>query len=140
MVAVRVMQPAVDDVVEVIAMRDGLVAAAGAVDMAALAAGGDAVVTAIRIGRAHLDDVLVVVRLAAHLVRMMQVAIVQVVHVVAVADGLVAAAGAVLVVVMRMGLAGLGHRSGFQGLVLGQVCSRGRMLALGAGVGLSGGP
>jgi hypothetical protein len=37
--------------------------------------------------------------------------------VLAVAHGLVAAAGAVLVVVMRMGLAGLGHWPVFQGRV-----------------------
>jgi hypothetical protein len=52
--------------------------------------------------------------------------------VVAVAEGVVAAAGAVLVVMMRMGLAGLGHRSGFQGLVFGQVSRR---AGPGAGVG-----
>jgi hypothetical protein len=95
MSAVRMMQVPGDKVVDVIAVRDGLVSAARAVDMA-LGVTSAAVRRRARgrIGRADLEDALV------------DVAIVPVV-VVAMADGEVAAVSAVDVIVIRMG--GVAH-------------------------------
>jgi hypothetical protein len=96
---VRVMQVAVHEVVDMIAMGDGFVPATGAVDVAlgvtsagvrGRADGG--------IGRANLEDALVDVPI----VTMVEVAIVEVVDVVAMADSAVAAVGAVDVIVIRM--------------------------------------
>jgi hypothetical protein len=109
-VAVRMMQAPVDDVIDVVAMWDCLVPAAGAVHVAALLARGDALVAAVGVGLADLDHVFVVVQFAVDLVRMVQVAVVEIIDVVTMADGLVAATGTVLVIVVGMGLTGLGHR------------------------------
>jgi hypothetical protein len=65
--------------------------------------------TLVGVGVAYLNCVLVVVHLALHLVAMVQVAVVQIVQVVTVANGLVAASRAVLVDVARMDLVVLGH-------------------------------
>ena len=74
--AVRVMQVAVDEVVGVVAVRNGLVTAGRAVDVRdVVAAAGVRRRAGIRVGRAHCDDVLVDVRL----VQVVQVAVVQVV-------------------------------------------------------------
>jgi hypothetical protein len=108
-VTVWVMQAPVDDEVDVVAMRDRLVPAAGPVHMATLVAGSYVMLTLVGVGVAYLDGVLVVVHLAVHLVAMVQVAVVQIVQMVAVANGLVAASRAVLVDVVRMDLAVLGH-------------------------------
>jgi hypothetical protein len=78
-VTVWVMQAPVDDVVDVVAMRDGLVPAAGPVHMATLVAGSYVMLTLVGVGVAYLDGVLVVVHLAVHLVAMVQVAVVQIV-------------------------------------------------------------
>ena len=101
---VRVMQVPGDEVVDVIAMRDRFVTATRAVDVALgvtsaavrRRAGG-------RIGRADLGDALVDVPIVA----VVEVAIVEVVDVVAMTDGEVAAVGAVDVIVIRMG--GVAH-------------------------------
>jgi hypothetical protein len=106
-VAVRVVEVALDQVVDVVAVRDRLVPAARTVDVPGL------VRAAVVVGRAacrklagDLEDVLVDVRL----VRAVQVPAVQVVDVVAVLHGRVAAAGAVDVAVLAMLLAGHGWR------------------------------
>ena len=102
--AVRMMQVPGDKVVDVIAVRDGLVSAARAVDMA-LGVTSAAVRRRARgrIGRADLEDALVDVAI----VPVVEVAIVEVVDVVAMADGEVAAVSAVDVIVIRMG--GVAH-------------------------------
>lgn len=104
MSAVRMMQVPGDKVVDVIAVRDGLVSAARAVDMA-LGVTSAAVRRRARgrIGRADLEDALVDVAI----VPVVEVAIVEVVDVVAMADGEVAAVSAVDVIVIRMG--GVAH-------------------------------
>jgi hypothetical protein len=100
MVAVRMMQAPANDVVHVVSVGDGLVPAVWAVHMAARLAVGDAPLAAVGVGLADLDHVLIVVHLAIHLVRVVQMAVMQVVEVVTMADGLVTAAGAVFVVVI----------------------------------------
>ena len=96
-VAMRVMQAAVDDVVDVVAVGNGFVAAAGAVNVARLVAfAGLAGRAAVRIGFGHANDVLVDVIA----MRVVQVTIVHIVDMAFVADGGMAAAGAVGVVVM----------------------------------------
>jgi hypothetical protein len=94
-VAVRVVQVAVDEVVDVVAVGDRFVAAAGAVHVAGLVAaaarGAGVQPSGFLVGvtsRLVLVDVVTV--------RVMQVAVVQVVDVVAVPDRGVAAVGAVL--------------------------------------------
>jgi hypothetical protein len=97
MIAVRVVQVTVDKIIDVISMRHRLMPAPRAMHMPGLvtAAAGRAL---IGIFRAHLDDMLIHV-LA---VRMMEMAIMQIVDVIAVANGRVATAGAMFVVVVRM--------------------------------------
>ena len=99
MIAVRVMKVAADVIIDVIAVRNRLVAAAGAVDMArvmtAAAMVGGAVVG---VGARHLDHVLVHVTLMG----VVQVTVVQIVGVVAVAHGEVPLARPVLVSVVRV--------------------------------------
>ena len=93
----RVVQVAIDEVVNVVAMRYGFVAAAGAVYMSRFVAvavmiwGAD-----VRVGGADGDAVFIDVVA----VRMVQVAIVQVIDVAFVFDGGVTAACAVLVFVV----------------------------------------
>ena len=94
---VGVVQVAVDEVVDVIAVRHRLVAAARAVHVAAVVAGGRLGVSVGVLSR-HLVRVLL--DLGAVLV--LQVALVQVVDVVTMLDGGVAAAGAVLVGVVAV--------------------------------------
>lgn len=96
-VAVGVVEVAVDQIVDVVAVGHGLVSAAGAVDMAVLVTGAPVFRGASgRVRLADLDHVLV------HVVSVgvMEVAVVEVVHVVPVLDGDVAALGAVDVVVV----------------------------------------
>jgi len=105
------MQTPVDDVVDVVTVRDRLMPTAWTMHMPVFVAGGDGSPAAFRVGRADLEVVLVIVHLAVHLMRMVQVAIMQIVQVIAVTDGLMAATGPVHVLVVRMGLTGIGHVS-----------------------------
>jgi hypothetical protein len=100
------MQMSVDQIVHVVAMRDGLMPASRTVLVrtlmpAAPVPGG----TAVGIGRRHLDGVLVDM-VAVHV---MQMAVVQVVDVIAVTNGRVPARPAMLVRVIRV-LGASAHR------------------------------
>ena len=97
-VAVLVVQAAVYDVVGVVAMRHGFVAAAFAVNMAGT---GLHRVAAVGVGGVYIEAVLVVVAV----VLVVQVAVMDVVDVVAVFDRGMAAAFAVNVLVVGMGMA-----------------------------------
>jgi hypothetical protein len=88
-VAVAVVQPAIDEVIVVVAVRHQLVAAP------LMVAGARGRSARRRVGLAHLDPVLVVVAV----VPVVQVAVVQVVHVPVVLNAGVAAVAAVLVAV-----------------------------------------
>jgi hypothetical protein len=111
MVSMLVMQAAVDEVVDVVAMRHGFMAAAGAVNMAMVMPGVIANRLApIRVRGAHFDNMLV------DMVTMwvMQVAIMQIVDMFAVLHSRVAAAGAVrMVVVFVMGEMAVAHGVSF---------------------------
>lgn len=61
MVAVRIVQPTVNDVVDMIPMRHRLMTASGAVHMAIFLADGEPLLAAVRVGLADSDDVLVIV-------------------------------------------------------------------------------
>ena len=98
-VAVLVMQTAVDDVVDVIAVRYGFVAATFAVNVAVA---GVNRMAAVRVGFIDTQSMLVVVAV----VLMVQVAVVQIIDVAFVFDGSVAAVCAVNVVMMFVGFAG----------------------------------
>ena len=98
-IAVLVMQTAVDDVVDVIAVRYGFVAATFAVNVAVAAVNRMA---AVRIGFIDTQCMLVVVAV----VLMVQVAVVQIIDVTFVFDGSVSAVCAVNVVMMFVGFAG----------------------------------
>jgi hypothetical protein len=97
MIPVRMVQAAVDEIVHVIPMRDRFMTATGTVDMVRVMA--DMVLqrmAAGRIGRTHLDDMLVhMIR-----VRVMQMSIVQVIDMRAMAHGDAAAVGAVDMIMM----------------------------------------
>lgn len=94
---VGMVEVAVDQVADVVSVRHGLVATAGAVNMVGVvAAAGVAAGAAVRVRLAHLDHVLVHVVV----VGMVQVTVVQIVDVTVVLDGGVAAVGAVNVVVV----------------------------------------
>lgn len=97
MIAMRMMQVAIDQIVDVIAVGHRLMAAAGAVDMARFVPGAVVVGGAgIGVRRADLDHMLVDVIP----MRVMQVTVMQVIDVIAVAHGGMAAARAMLVVVI----------------------------------------
>ena len=98
-IAVLVMQTAVDDVVDMIAVRYGFVAATFAVNVAVA---GVNRMAAVRIGVIDAQGMFVVVAV----VLMMQVAVVQIIDVAFVFDGSVAAVCAVNVVMMFVGFAG----------------------------------
>ncbi len=109
MIAVRMMQVVGDAVIDVIAMRDRLVTAIGAVDMTGLMAAA-AVVGGAGVGIAarHLDHVLV----DMIVVRVVEMPVMQVVDVAAMAHGGVAATRPMA---MRMvGVAGVGAGRHFQ--------------------------
>jgi hypothetical protein len=98
-IAMRMMKVAVDQIVDVIAMRHRFVSAARPVNMACIM--GAAIVarrTLIRIFRADIKPVLVYMIA----MRMMQVPIMQVIDMIAVFDGRVPAVRAVLMVVVGM--------------------------------------
>jgi hypothetical protein len=107
-VAVRVVQMAVDQIVDVVAVRHRLVAATRPVLVPRLVAGAAVIGrAAVGIAGRHLDDVLVDVIA----VGMVQVAVVQIVDVVAVANGAMTAVGTVLVrVIGVVRLRARGHR------------------------------
>ena len=91
---VRMMQVTVDQVIHMVGMGDGLMAAAGAVHvLCVVALARVALGTVGGVGRAHLEPVLVDVAL----VRMMKVTVVKVINVLIVLDGCVVAIGTVLV-------------------------------------------
>ncbi|MCH2097921.1 MAG: hypothetical protein MK142_05990, partial [Pseudomonadales bacterium] len=94
-ITVRVVQVAVDEVVDVIAVRYCLVAATRTVHVICLVTAAVVGPTTLRIRFADRDSMLVVVIL----VGAMQVAVVQVADVITVLNGGVAATGSVLVVV-----------------------------------------
>ena len=98
-IAVLVVQTAVDDVVNMIAMRYGFVATTFAVNVAVAAVNRMA---AVRVGFIDAQCMLVVVTV----VLMVQVAVVQIINVAFVFDGSVAAVCAVDVVMMFVGFAG----------------------------------
>ena len=108
MVAVRVVQVSVDQVVDVVAVRHSFVSTAPAVHMPGLMAGAPVLGrTAIGVAVGYFDHVLM------HVVAvgMVQVSIVKVIDVVAMADGGVSAARPVFMVVMgvlRIGASGHG--------------------------------
>ena len=105
---VRVMQVAVHEIVNVIAVRHGLVTAAGAVDVSRCVAAA-AVVGGAGIGVGGADGDAVFIHMVV--VRMVQMAVVQIVDVAVMPDGGVAATRAVpvrVVGVVRLG-AGIGH-------------------------------
>jgi hypothetical protein len=97
--AVRVVQVAFNEVIDVVAVRHGLVSAGGAVPMALL------MTAAVVLGRAFLGVVAVdfeLMFLHAALADVMQVSVVQVVDVTLVLQRGVPAAGAVLVLVVAV--------------------------------------
>jgi hypothetical protein len=103
MSAVRVMEMAVDEIIDVVAVGYGLVAAAGAVDVGGIM--GAAVVlrgAGVGVGRREGDGVFVDVAI----VEMVQVAIVKIVDVIAVLDGGMTAARLMLMSMFRMSVAG----------------------------------
>jgi hypothetical protein len=105
-IAVRVMQVAVDQVVDVVPVRHGLVSASRTVHMIGVVPATSVLRRApVWIGRRYLDGVLVDV-IVMH---MMQMAIVEIVHVVAVANGCMPARWTVLVGVV--GVLGAGGHS-----------------------------
>ncbi len=107
-IPVWMMQATIDQVVDVIAMRNRLVTAPGPMHMAGLKTGTAMLRrAAVRIAVGYLDHMLV----DMIAVRMVQVTVMKVVDVVAVPNGDMTAPGAVLVVmvgVLRMGTRGHG--------------------------------
>ena len=99
MVAVLMMQAAVDDVVDVITVRYGFMAATFAVNVAVA---GVNRMAAVRIGFIDTQSMLVVVAV----VLMVQVPVVQIIDVAFMFDGSVAAVCAVNVVMMFVGFTG----------------------------------
>ena len=98
-IAVLVMQTAIDDVVDMIAVRYGFVAATFAVNVAVA---GVNRMAAVRVGFIDAQGMLV----AVAVVFMVQVAVVQIIDVTFVFDGSVAAVCAVNVVMMFVGFTG----------------------------------
>jgi nitrate reductase alpha subunit len=107
MARVREVQVAIDEIADMVAMRHGLVSASRSVHMAFVVTGTGVARRAMRgIRRAHFDHMLVHVTI----VHMMQMTVVQVVDVIAMANGGVAAAGPVNVrVVCMLGAGALAH-------------------------------
>jgi hypothetical protein len=101
-IAVRMMQVPIDQIVDMVAMRDGLVPASGPMRVAAFDLGR----AAVRIRRSDRERMLVDVIV----VHMMQMAVMQIIHMALVADRRVAATRAMLVgVVGVMLLCATGH-------------------------------
>jgi hypothetical protein len=95
MASVHMVQVAIDQIIDMIAVRHRFMAAAGAVHMAAGQRGG----TAIGIGRGYRDHMFI----DMIAMRVMQMAIMQIINMAFVVDGGVAATGP-----MHMGMAGVG--------------------------------
>jgi hypothetical protein len=89
MAAMGVVKTAVNQVIDMVAMRHGFVAAAGTVAVGVLV---DLLRTAYRVLGAHLDDVF----FGMFAARVHEAAILQIIHVIPVADSQMAAVGAVL--------------------------------------------
>lgn len=99
MIAVRVMQMAVDEIVDVVAMWHSIVAASGAMLMTGLVAGALVVGrTLVGVLARHLDHVLIDM-IAVHV---MQVAVMQVIDVIAMTHCSMAATRAMLMCVIGM--------------------------------------
>ncbi|HUB50198.1 MAG TPA: hypothetical protein VMB73_34945 [Acetobacteraceae bacterium] len=97
MIAVRMVKMAVHEVIHVIAMRHGFMPATGAMHMSWLMSRAAVAWRAVvRICRAHFDHVLIDMIAMG----MMKMAIMQIVHVVAMTNGGMTAAGAVLMIVI----------------------------------------
>lgn len=119
-IAVGMVQVAVDEVVDMIAVGHRFVAATGAMHMIGIVAGAGMIGGAVGgVGRAHLDHVLIDVIA----VGMVQVSVVQVVDVIAVPNGGVPAAGAVLVGMVDMFIAAHGSAPSVQ-MGVGRVLQR----------------
>ena len=101
-VAVRMVQVAVHKVIDMIAMWHGFVAATGSVDVAGFVAAAGCRAT-IGVRGAHFDDMFIDVIA----MRVMEVAVVQVIDMSLVFHSGVAAAWAVLMIVVGMSLAGV---------------------------------
>jgi len=102
MIPVRVMQVAIHEIIDVIPVRHRRVSATRSVNMApGMSAAGMGWRAPVRVRGVDRDDVLVNVSA----MRMVEVPIVQVIHVIAVSDPQVPASRAVLVVVVLMDLA-----------------------------------
>ncbi len=100
-----VVQMTIDQIIDVVAMGHRFVAAARAVDMAAVMSativlGG----AGARVGGRHADDVLIDMAL----VRVMEMSVVKIIDMIVVLDGGMTAAGLMLMGVFRMSVAG-GH-------------------------------
>ena len=108
-IAMRVMQVILDAIVDVVAVRHRVVAAARPMHMARVMPGAAMVGgAAVGIGARYFDHMLV----DMPLMRVVQVAVVQIIDVAVMADRLMAAAGAVLVGMLGMMFVGAGrHRS-----------------------------
>lgn len=109
---VHMMQPAIDQKIDMIAMRHRLVPATGTVDMATCRR-RDA---AIRVGDADGDHMFIDM-IAVHMVQM---AVVQIINMAIMLHGGVAAAGTMLVGVIGVGVAGHGQAPCKGGSIAGQ--------------------
>jgi hypothetical protein len=117
-IAVRMVQMAGDEIVDMIAMRNRFVAAARAMNMSSIVSGAAMVGRAsIRVFVAHLNPMFI------HMigVRMVKMAIVEIIHMVTMPNGKVTAAGPMRVIVVgMMWKTASGH---FDVLSLSQWCS-----------------
>jgi hypothetical protein len=99
MVAMRMVKMAVDEIIDVIAVRHGLMSTPWAMHVPRLMTFATMIGRAsVRVSRTHFDDMLVDVIA----VRMVEMAIMQIIDVVAMANGCVTTAGAMLVIVIGM--------------------------------------
>ncbi len=103
MVAVLVVEPAIDDIANVIAMRNGLVPATGGVLVAGIVAAAtlSACGATAGVGAIHFQNML----LDRGASRVMQVPIVEIAHMIAVLNRSVAATGTMLMRVVGVGFA-----------------------------------
>jgi hypothetical protein len=91
MVAVRMMQAAVHEIIDMVAMRHGLVAAVGSMTVCRIVAGGVVLwIAAIRIALAHGDHM----TLGAAVLGMLQAAVIEIIDVAFVLHGEMTAGGA----------------------------------------------
>ena len=110
MIAMRMVQAAIDQIIDVIAMGHRLMAAIRPMHMAGIMAlAGLAVVAAVRVLGADLDDMLI----DMIAMRVMEVPIVKIIHMVAMADGGMAAILTVLMRVIVVDAAVVAHGSSF---------------------------